>query len=185
MLIPDIRRIYDRPWHNGGCANPGKIPTCIHVAVRPETTVRTLETVLRAFAQPPATRACLAGVGGIGILDGDTGSFGLVFDKGLKLPPGLMMQPSLHALARFDPAADVRQVFHSQDGKTVRLLSRHLKPDRRRTHHRLSPLVDMLATLDIAADGLGTDIARRVYVVRAQFANPPAIEISGFLAEDL
>lgn len=50
MLIPDIRRVYSRPWRNGGFANPGKVPTCGQVAVRPETTVFAHETMPDAGA---------------------------------------------------------------------------------------------------------------------------------------
>ena len=50
-----IRRIYGRPWRNGSRANPGKIPTCIQVSVRPETT-GTLETMFEPCAQFPARR---------------------------------------------------------------------------------------------------------------------------------
>src|SRR2546430_11916874 len=65
-----IRRIYGRPWRNGSLANPGKIPTCIQVSVRPETT-GTLETMLEPCPQLPAGRAGLAAVGRIDIHDGD------------------------------------------------------------------------------------------------------------------
>jgi len=48
---PNIRRIYDRPRQRGTAADPGKVPTCVQVAVRPETTVRALETMFRALPQ--------------------------------------------------------------------------------------------------------------------------------------
>ena len=51
-----IRRIYSRPWRHGSGANPGKIPTCVQVSVRPETTI-TLETMLQPSTQLLAGRA--------------------------------------------------------------------------------------------------------------------------------
>jgi hypothetical protein len=33
--LPNIRRVYSRPWRDGGLANPGKV-----VGVRPDTTQR-------------------------------------------------------------------------------------------------------------------------------------------------
>ena len=51
---PNIRRIYSRPWRNGRSANPGKVPTGIQVAVRPETTVFAHETMFAALAEMAA-----------------------------------------------------------------------------------------------------------------------------------
>src|SRR5213075_2353715 len=80
-----IRRIYNRPWRNGSLANPGKIPTCVQVSVRPETT-GTLETMLEPCPQLPAGRTGLAAVGRIDIHDGDPNGTGLVLDEALQLP---------------------------------------------------------------------------------------------------
>lgn len=99
MLIPDIRRVYIRPWQRGTAANPGKIPTRVQVAVRPETTVRALKAMLRALAQSSARRAGLAGVGRVGVLHRDAAGFRLVLDEGLQLPPCPAVQPCAHALA--------------------------------------------------------------------------------------
>ena len=85
--ISNIRRIYSRPWRDGGLANAGKVPTCIQVAVRPQTTVRALETMFRALPQSSTTRAGLAGVGRVDVLDRDACCLGLVFDEGLQLSP--------------------------------------------------------------------------------------------------
>ncbi|GIW58974.1 MAG: hypothetical protein KatS3mg087_0040 [Patescibacteria group bacterium] len=115
---PNIRRIYNRPWRDGGLANPGKIPTCIHVAVRPETTVWALETVFRALAQFSTTRAGLAGVGRGDILDRNPCRFRLVLDKGLKLSPGPAVESRAYALSCLDATADVREVLHHDLGDT-------------------------------------------------------------------
>lgn len=113
---PNIRRIYDRPRQRGTAADPGKVPTCVQVAVRPETTVRALETMFRALPQLSTTRAGLAGVGRVGVLDGDARSLGLVFDEGLQLSPCPAVQAATHALASLDPLPDMRQVFHRDLG---------------------------------------------------------------------
>ena len=88
---PNIRRIYSRPRQRGTAADAGKVATCVQVAVRPQTTVGTLEPMLRAFAQLSTTRAGLAGIGRVDVFDRDT---------------------------HLDPLADVRQVFHRDFGDT-------------------------------------------------------------------
>src|SRR5438876_11584154 len=93
-----IRRIYSRPWRNGSLANPGKIPTCIQVSVRPETT-GTLETMLATCTQLPAGRTALAGVGGIDVHDRDPNGTGLVLDEALQLPERPSVEPCAHAPA--------------------------------------------------------------------------------------
>src|SRR2546430_8373936 len=108
-----IRRIYGRPWRNGSLANPGKIPTCIQVSVRPETT-GTLETMLEPCPQLPAGRAGLAAVGRIDIHDGDPHGTGLVLDKALQLPECPAVQSCAHA-----PACP------KADRKSTRLNSSH------------------------------------------------------------
>src|SRR5437016_9968952 len=110
-----IRRIYSRPWRNGSLANPGKIPTCIQVSVRPETT-GTLETMLEPCTQLPAGRTGLARVGGIDIHDGDPNGTGLVFDKALQLPERPAVEPCAHAPAGPKAVADVREVLHYDRG---------------------------------------------------------------------
>ena len=111
-LAPNMRRIYDRPWRNGGSANSGKIPTCVQVAVRPKTTVFAHETMLHPFAQAGAPRTGLARIGGVDVFDRDSGGLGFVFDEGLQLPPGPTMKPRSHAFPRLDPFADMGEVFH-------------------------------------------------------------------------
>src|SRR6202171_6164319 len=110
-----IRRIYNRPWRNGSLANPGKIPTCIQVSVRPETT-GTLETMLEPCTQLPAGRTGLARVGRIDVLDGDSNGTGLVLEKALQLPERPAVQPCAHAPAYAEAIADVREVFHHDRG---------------------------------------------------------------------
>src|SRR6266513_4303037 len=111
-----IRRIYGRPWRNGSLANPGKIPTCIQVSVRPETT-GTLETMLEPCPQLPAGRAGLAAVGRIDIHDGDPHGTGLVLDKALQLPECPAVEPCAHAPAGPKAIADVREVLHHDGGR--------------------------------------------------------------------
>src|ERR1700694_2103402 len=106
-----IRRIYNRPWRNGSLANPGKIPTCIQVSVRPETT-GTLETMLEPCTQLPAGRTGLARVGRIDVHDGDPNGKGLVLDEALQLPECPAMQPCAHAPTCAEAIADVREVLH-------------------------------------------------------------------------
>src|SRR2546421_1052736 len=106
-----IRRIYSRPWRNGSLANPGKIPTCIQVSVRPETT-GTLETMLETSTQLPAGRTGLARVGRIDVHDGDPYGTGLVFDVALQLPERPAVEPCAHAPACPKAIADVREVLH-------------------------------------------------------------------------
>src|SRR5215468_8903778 len=101
-----IRRIYNRPWRHGSGANPGKIPTCIQVSVRPETTA-TLETMLAPRTQPPANRAGLARVGRIYVLHRDAYRMRLVFHKTLQLAEGPAMQSGPHAPTRPDAVTDV------------------------------------------------------------------------------
>src|SRR5437899_13052167 len=91
-----IRRIYSRPWRNGSLANPGKIPTCIQVSVRAETT-GTLETMLAPCTQLPAGRTGLAAVGRVDVHDGDPNGTGLVLDKALQLPEQPAADPCAHA----------------------------------------------------------------------------------------
>src|SRR5882762_3596576 len=112
-----MRRIYNRPWRNGSLANPGKIPTCIQVSVRPETT-GTLETMLEPCTQLPARRAGLAGVGRIDVHDGDPNRTGLVFDKALQLPECPAVQSGAHTPARAEAIANVREVLHHDRGGT-------------------------------------------------------------------
>src|SRR5438874_69850 len=111
-----IRRIYNRPWRNSGLANPGKIPTCIQVSVRPETT-GTLETMLAPCTQLPAGRTGLAAVGRIDIHDGDPNGTGLVLDEALQLPERPAVQPCAHAPTCPKAIADVREVLHHDRGR--------------------------------------------------------------------
>src|SRR5256884_4509164 len=111
-----IRRIYDRPWRNGSLANPGKIPTCIQVSVRPETT-GTLETMLEPCTQLPAGRTGLAAVGRIDIHDGDPNGTGLVLDEALQLPERPAVEPCAHAPAGPKAIADVREILHHDRGR--------------------------------------------------------------------
>src|SRR5437660_4544060 len=111
-----IRRIYSRPWRNGGLANPGKIPTCIQVRVRPETT-GTLETMLEPCTQLPAGRTGLAAVGRIDIHDGDPNGTGLVLDEALQLPERPAVEPCAHTPAGPKAIADVREVLHYDRGR--------------------------------------------------------------------
>jgi len=110
--IPNIRRVYSRPWRDGRPANPSKVPTCIQVGVRPETTLIAHETVLDTTAEAQAVGAGLAGVGRIDIHDLDADGTSLVLDEGLQLPECPSMEPRAHALTRLDASANVRQVFH-------------------------------------------------------------------------
>src|ERR1700686_2081164 len=112
-----IRRIYNRPWRNGSLANPGKIPTCIQVSVRPETT-GTLETMLEPYTQLPAGRTGLARVGRIDVHDADPHGTGLIFDEALQLPECPAVQPCAHAPACPKAIADVREVLHQDRGRT-------------------------------------------------------------------
>lgn len=114
MLAPDIRRIYDRPWRNG--ANPSKIPTRVDVAVRSETTVFAHEAMLDALADIAAARASPTGISRIDILDRNASSFGLVFDKRLKLTKGPAMESGPHPFARLDASTNVRQILHHDFG---------------------------------------------------------------------
>src|SRR5437764_13855989 len=111
-----IRRIYNRPWRNSGLANPGKIPTCIQVSVRPETT-GTLETMLAPRTQLPAGRTGLAAVGRIDIHDGDPHGTGLVLEEALQLPEGPAVEPCAHAPACPKAIADVGEVLHHDRGR--------------------------------------------------------------------
>src|SRR6266403_261205 len=111
-----IRRIYSRPWRNGGLANPGKIPTCIQVRVRPETS-GTLETMLEPCTQLPAGRTGLAAVGRIDIHDGDPNGTGLVLDEALQLPERPAVEPCTHAPTCPKAIADVREVLHHDHGR--------------------------------------------------------------------
>src|SRR5438876_2611961 len=111
-----IRRIYSRPWRNGSLANPGKIPTCIQVSVRPETT-GTLETMLAPCTQLPAGRTGLAGVGGIDVHDGDPHGTGLVLDEALQLPERPAVQSGAHTPAGPKAIADVGEVLHHDRGR--------------------------------------------------------------------
>jgi len=63
-----------------------------------------------------------------------------------------------------EPIAGVG-VSRAQRGQTGRLLGRHIKSDRRRAQHRLSPFGYVLGSLDVAADGLGADISCRADVI--------------------
>jgi len=114
--IPNIRRVYGRPWQRGTAANPGKVSTGIAVGVRPETTLFAHETMPDALADTSTIGARLAGKGRIDVFDGDSNRPGFVFDKGLKLPESPAVQPRSHALARLDAVADVAQVFHHDPG---------------------------------------------------------------------
>src|SRR6266404_2975575 len=111
-----IRRIYNRPWRNGSLANPGKIPTCIQVSVRPETT-GTLETMLEPCTQLPAGRTGLAAVGRIDIHYGDPNGTGLVLDEALQLPERPAVQPCAHAPTCPKAIANVREVLHHDRGR--------------------------------------------------------------------
>src|SRR5882762_432102 len=111
-----MRRIYNRPWRNGSLANPGKIPTCIQVSVRPETT-GTLETMLEPCTQLPAGRTALARVGRIHVHDADPHGTGLVFDKALQLPERPAVQPCAHAPTCPKAIANVREVLHHDRGR--------------------------------------------------------------------
>jgi hypothetical protein len=115
--IPNIRRVYSRPWQRGTATNPGKVSTGIAVGVRPETTRLAHETMPDALADTSTTGARLAGVGGIDVLDRDPCRLGLVFDKALKLPECPAVQSRPHALAGLDAVADVGEVLHHDLGR--------------------------------------------------------------------
>jgi len=115
--IPNIRRVYGRPWQRGTTANPGKVSTGVAVGVRPETTLVAHKTMLDAPSQRSTARARLAGVGGIDVLDRDPCRLGLVFDKALKLPECPAVQSRPHALAGLDAVADVGEVLHHDLGR--------------------------------------------------------------------
>jgi len=119
--IPNIRRVYSRPWQRGTAANPGKVSTGIAVGMRPETTLVAHKTMLDAPPQRATARARLAGVGGIDVLDSDSGRLGLVFDKALKLPERPAVQSRPHALAGLDAIADVGEVLHHDLGRAYAL----------------------------------------------------------------
>src|SRR6267143_3265787 len=106
-----MRRIYNRPRRNSSLADPGKIPTCIQVSVRPETT-GTLETMLEACTQPSAGRPGLARVGRIDVHDGDPNGTGLVLDEALQLTERPAVQPCAQAPTGAEAIADVREVLH-------------------------------------------------------------------------
>ena len=56
--IPNMRRVYSRPWQRGSTANPGKVSTGVAVGVRPETTLFAHETMPdRDARQAPPFRA--------------------------------------------------------------------------------------------------------------------------------
>src|SRR2546421_5994490 len=112
-----IRRIYSRPWRNGSLANPGKIPTCVQVSVRPETT-GTLKTMLEPCAQLPAGRTGLTRVGRIDIHDGDPRGTGLVLDEALQLPECPAVQSCAQAPTCLQAIADMREVLHHDRGRT-------------------------------------------------------------------
>src|ERR1700730_10382702 len=112
-----IRRIYSRPWRNSSLANPGQIPTCVQIGVRPETT-GTLETMFEPCTQLPAGRAGLAGVRRIHVLDRDSYSTRLVFDKALQLAERPTVQPCTHAPTRSQPRADVSEVLQHDLGSS-------------------------------------------------------------------
>jgi hypothetical protein len=59
----------------------------------------------------------------------------------------------------------------------------NIEANRGSAQHGLSPLGDMLGALDIAANRLGADFT--LHGALHATAVPPAIEIAGFLAEDL
>jgi hypothetical protein len=115
--VTNIRRVYGRPWRDGGLANPGKVSTGVAVGVRPKTTLITHETMLDAPPQRSAARTRLAGESRIDVFHRNACRFGLVFDKGLKLPKSPTMQSRSHALARLDAAANMAQVFHHDLGR--------------------------------------------------------------------
>jgi hypothetical protein len=78
--IPNMRRVYSRPWQRGSTANPGKVSTGIAVGVRPETTLFAHETMPDALADTSTIGARLAGKGRIDVFDGDSNRPGFVFD---------------------------------------------------------------------------------------------------------
>jgi len=52
--LPNIRRVYSRPWQRDTTANPGKVSTGVAVGVRPETTQRYKEAFRCCRHQRPA-----------------------------------------------------------------------------------------------------------------------------------
>ncbi|CAF0701659.1 hypothetical protein MPNT_400004 [Candidatus Methylacidithermus pantelleriae] len=75
--VANVKRLYDRPRRSRGLTNPGDLSTCVHVAVRPEMRVKTLETISQACPQTSPTQAGRAH-GGSGID---------VVEEGWQLPP--------------------------------------------------------------------------------------------------
>src|ERR1700730_2295576 len=96
-----IRRIYSRPWRHGSGANPGMIPTCIQVSVRPETT-GTLKTMLAPRTQLRANRAGLSRVGRIHVPHRNSHCTRFVLHKALQLSEGPTVQSGTHAPTRPD-----------------------------------------------------------------------------------
>ena len=112
-----MRRICSRPWRNGSRANPGKIPTCIQVSVRPETTT-TFETMLESCPQLFAGRTGLARIGRTHIRNGDPRRTRLVFHKALQLSECPTVESRAHAPARADAFADTRKIFQYNLGSS-------------------------------------------------------------------
>ena len=96
---------------------PGYVATSVNVAVRPVST-RTGEAMLHPFSNTPAYRARLARVGGVDIDHAQSSGFGLIIDKGLKLPEGPAVQPCPDPLPGLDIGADIGQVFHADFTRT-------------------------------------------------------------------
>jgi hypothetical protein len=107
----EYRLVYGSPHRSGRSGESRYVPTCVQVAVCAIPTAAH-EAMLGALTDGTAHRARLAGVGGVDVLDRDSGRFGLVLDEALKLPERPAMQSGAHALAGLDPLADVGQIFH-------------------------------------------------------------------------
>jgi len=103
--VPNIRRVYSRPWQRDTAANPGKVSTGIALGMRPETTLVAHATMLDAPTKRPTASARLAGVGWIDVLNRNHRRLGLVFDKALKLPERPAVQSRPHPLTGSDSVA--------------------------------------------------------------------------------
>lgn len=110
--VSHIRRIYSRPRQQCAATDPGKVSTCIHVGMLPETTLFAHKTMFEPFAKFPTAGTCLAGISWIDVLNSSARDLCFVLDKGLQLPPSPAMQSDAYPLPRLNAGANMRQVFH-------------------------------------------------------------------------
>lgn len=179
-----IGRIYNRRPQRRSAADPGKVPTCIQVGVRPETT-GTCEKLSGPYTQRPAVRARLTRIGRSNICDGNPSISGLISYERLKLGERPAVQHRARAPSASNAVPDMGQVFQDDSRGTALQGFSHHRPagfviDMSSASFFSAGDLPELLSCALAAVGLKTTSKRQVLITpMAQSLTAPELPRAG------